>query len=157
MVRPPRLGGNEKVGVFASRSPFRPNGLGLSVVELINIETSNNQVTLNVRGADLVNNTPIVDIKPYVPYADAIHQAQGGFAPSAPTIVSVNFSDEAKAQLQQIDNQQHLRQLIQEVLGLKPQPAYQNSDREYGVKLGGYNIRWYWDGSKNTVTSINPL
>ena len=123
-MRPPRLGGNESVGVFASRAPFRPNQLGLSVVELVGVETTP-CVHLKVRGADIVDGTPIVDIKPYIPYVDAIHDAKGGFADNQPEQLSVEFSQEAAQQLKQLsDRNKELREAIIDVLQQDPRPAY---------------------------------
>lgn len=151
-VRPPRLGGNESVGVFASRAPFRPNQLGLSVVELISVETSPN-VKLAVRGADIVDGTPIVDIKPYIPYVDAVPNAKGGFADNTPNVLNVQLLDNAKHQLEQTSKApQALETAIIEVLQQDPRPAYhkeKRTDRRYGTALFDYNIRWYVE--ENTV------
>jgi tRNA-Thr(GGU) m(6)t(6)A37 methyltransferase TsaA len=151
-VRPPRLGGNESVGVFASRAPFRPNQLGLSVVELIGVETTP-CVCLKVRGADIVDGTPIVDIKPYIPYVDAIEDAKGGFADNQPEQLSVEFSQEAARQLEQLSGQnKELREAIIDVLQQDPRPAYHKAKtarRIYGTALFDYNIRWYVE--ENTV------
>jgi len=104
MVRPPRLGGNEKVGVFASRSTFRPNPLGLSVIELLGVETKSGKVVLHLAGCDLMDGTPVLDIKPYLPYADIIPNAKGGFAETKPeALLEVVFSEEAEAQCKQAD------------------------------------------------------
>lgn len=151
-VRPPRLGGNESVGVFASRSPFRPNQLGLSVVELISVETTPN-VRLTVRGADIVDGTPIVDIKPYIPYVDAVADAKGGFADSEPDLLQVEFSEAATQYLEASGAQSNgLRAAIIDVLQQDPRPAYhkvKSTKRVYGTALFNYNIRWYVE--ENTV------
>lgn len=151
-VRPPRLGGNESVGVFASRAPFRPNQLGLSVVELISVETSPN-VKLAVCGADIVDGTPIVDIKPYIPYVDAVPDAKGGFADNTPNVLNVRLLDNAKHQLEQTSNAPlALEAAIIEVLQQDPRSAYHKekpTDRRYGTALFDYNIRWYVE--ENTV------
>ena len=146
-VRPPRLGGNEQLGVFATRSPFRPNQLGLSVVELVGVQIEP-KVVLTVRGADLVDNTPIVDIKPYIPYVDAISDARAGFAQQKPEErLDVQFSEAAKASLAiEISCTPELKTLIIEVLRQDPRPAYhkvQKNLRDYGTALLNYNIRWY--------------
>jgi len=105
LVRPPRLGGNKKVGVFASRSTFRPNSIGLSVVELDKIEIKKSKVVLHLLGCDLLNNTPILDIKPYLPYADAIPHAKGGFTQDKPnTLMEVVFTEQAKIQCKEASN-----------------------------------------------------
>ncbi len=150
MVRPPRLGGNKKVGVFASRSPFRPNPIGLSVVEVTEIQRTkrNGQADswrIHFKGGDLLDGTPVLDIKPYLPYVDAIGNAKGGFAEHAPvTDTQIVFTEQAEAQLQSAEAlHQDLRDLITQVLAQQPQPAYQDTNnRAYGVKLYDYNVRW---------------
>ncbi|MGP4732661.1 MULTISPECIES: tRNA (N6-threonylcarbamoyladenosine(37)-N6)-methyltransferase TrmO [unclassified Psychrobacter] len=97
-VRPPRLGGNQKIGVFASRSMYRPSGLGLSVVKLEQVKIVQGRVLLIIKGADMINGTPIIDIKPYVAYSDALIQAQSGFAPTAPELLNVTVTDAANEQ-----------------------------------------------------------
>lgn len=123
LVRPPRLGGNQKVGVFASRSTHRPNRLGHSLVELIGTDT-NNGVRLQIRGHDLVNGTPIVDIKPYLPWAESIPDAHAVWAPEPPTLLPVIFSEKATQQLARDKNSLALQPLIVEVLAQDPRPAY---------------------------------
>lgn len=152
-VRPPRLGGNEQLGVFATRSPFRPNQLGLSVVELVAVETRP-KVMLTVRGADLVDNTPIVDIKPYIPYVDSINDARAGFAQQKPEAnLEVSFSKAAGTSLiKASEHYPELKTLITEILRQDPRPAYHTSQehqRNYGTALLNYNIRWYVQ--QNTV------
>ncbi|AAZ18741.1 conserved hypothetical protein [Psychrobacter arcticus 273-4] len=105
-VRPPRLGGNQKIGVFASRSMYRPSALGLSVVKLEHIEIIEGRVLLIISGADMIDGTPVIDIKPYVAYSDVLHEAQSGFAPSAPHLLAVTVTEFAYEQfVQMIDNQ----------------------------------------------------
>ncbi|WP_303722674.1 tRNA (N6-threonylcarbamoyladenosine(37)-N6)-methyltransferase TrmO [Malonomonas rubra] len=159
MVRPPRLGGNRRVGVFACRSPFRPNPIGLSAVKLLSIDCSGGKVVLEVQGADLIDNTPILDIKPYLPYTDGIAEAQGGFADRAPVPqLQVEFSSVAQQQLESFSSQKpHLQNLIVETLALDPRPAYKrNADdgRKYGVLLDCFNVRWQVDGEKVIVLAI---
>jgi len=156
-VRPPRLGGNEKVGVFASRSPFRPNNIGLSVARLVKIEQSDSRLLLHVEGLDIVDGTPVIDIKPYIPYVDAIPDAFEGFATGAPEKkLSVTLSDEAENQLKAAENPQELRQLIIEVLQTDPRPAYKSNEKEgeYGILLYEYNIRWRIVDNKAVVEVI---
>ena len=139
-VRPPRLGGNTRVGVFASRSPFRPNALGLSCVKLESIEhTEKDGTVLWVQGADLLNNTPIYDIKPYLPYVDSHPEARG------------SFSDEAKAYKLQVECPEELlkivpaekRKALLGVLESDPRPAYQqDGERIYGMSFAGYTVRF---------------
>lgn len=154
-VRPPRLGGNRRVGVFASRAPFRPNHLGLSVVELLGIEKAGG-IRLRVRGADLLDGTPIVDIKPYVPYVDAVPEARAGFAPEAPAArLQVVFGEQAAAVLQ---GDERLRRLIEAVLGQDPRPAYQQEDPErvYGVRLAEVNVRFRVVAGEAQVLAVEP-
>lgn len=156
LVRPPRLGGNQRKGVFATRATFRPNNLGLSVVELLAVEPGK----LIIAGLDLLHGTPIIDIKPYLPYADAISNATGGFADQQPNSgMQVHFSPQADAFLQeQQGSYPHLRQLICEVLGQDPRPGYQreqNWQKEYGMHLYDFNIKWQVQDQVNLVLSIS--
>lgn len=144
LVRPPRLGGNRKVGVFASRSTHRPNRLGLSLVELSRIDTHQG-VRLILSGCDLVNGTPVVDIKPYLPWAEAHPQAQAGFAPAPPEQLTVRFSATALDQLAKRADRDSLRALIEQVIGQDPRPAYrhrQPSERVYGVRLRDVDVKF---------------
>lgn len=145
-VRPPRLGGNKRVGVFASRSPFRPNPIGLSPVKLLAIRIDEGRVILDVQGADLIDGTPILDIKPYIAYSDAIPEAESGFAQAAPEVLPVEFSQAARQQLSRFTQETpQLEDLISETLALDPRPAYQRASddaREYGATLDRYNVRW---------------
>lgn len=138
-VRPPRLGGNERVGVFASRSPFRPNPIGLSVVRLEDIDLDHpDGPILNLRGVDLVDGTPILDIKPYIPYADAIPDATAGFAPSAPTLLEVKWNEGVRRKIDP-----NTCTVIESTLALDSRPAYQREEnREYGCLIEGLNVRW---------------
>ena len=159
-VRPPRLGGNARVGVFASRSTFRPNPLGLSVVRLTGIDCSGG-VVLKLAGVDLLDQTPIFDIKPYLPYADALPNAEGGFAPENPeSAVIVSFSATAERQLASLATERpRLRQLICELLAYDPRPAYRgdnDASRDYGVKLHDLDVRWRMSGDRAEVTALVP-
>ena len=142
-VRPPRLGGNQKVGVFATRTMFRPNPLGLSVVKLDRVAVSGNQVTLWVRGADLIDGTPIFDIKPYLPYSDAVASAQApGF--DMPPFHEVVFTAQA---LDQLDDFEILgdQDLIAAVIALDPRPAYRADkpdDRVYGLRWRTFDVHF---------------
>ncbi|MDG3087386.1 tRNA (N6-threonylcarbamoyladenosine(37)-N6)-methyltransferase TrmO [Vibrio hannami] len=156
-VRPPRLGGNERVGVFATRSPFRPNGIGMSAVELKGVIHKNGQVWLELGSADLVDQTPIVDIKPYIPYSDSIPQANGGFASHEPTQLAVVFSDLATQQLRFHANQKQVKAVIIEVLAQDPRPAYKKNkpdSKEYAVNLFDLNVKFRISDEIVTVTSI---
>jgi tRNA-Thr(GGU) m(6)t(6)A37 methyltransferase TsaA len=144
LVRPPRLGGNKKMGVFATRSTFRPNGIGMSVVEFVSVDWSNAQLTLRIKGMDLLDQTPILDIKPYVPYADSVSQAQGGYAQSAPSAMPVVFAPSVKSALLKAEQQRpKLTQLIEQVLNQDPRPAYkQQPEKIYAMSLYEFNIKW---------------
>ena len=151
-VRPPRLGGNTRMGVFATRSPFRPNSLGLSCVKLLGVEETENYGTvLHVAGADLMDGTPIFDIKPYIPYADAHPDALGGFTDAAGDfLLKVEISEEL---LQQIPKSK--QEALLGVLSHDPRPSYQeDSQRIYGLSFGGINVRFRVEGNTLTVTEI---
>ena len=153
-VRPPRLGGNVRMGVFATRSPFRPNPLGLSCVELRSVNLGNpSSPTLTVAGADLMNGTPIYDIKPYLPYADSIPGAVGGFAHGAPAAaLTVEFPDRW---LTLITPEKQPALLA--VLAGDPRPAYQeNPERVYGFGYGGFDIRFRVKGKILSVVEVIP-
>ncbi|RUO38851.1 tRNA (N6-threonylcarbamoyladenosine(37)-N6)-methyltransferase TrmO [Aliidiomarina shirensis] len=156
LVRPPRLGGNMRKGVFATRSTFRPNPIGLSVVELVAVEANK----LIVRGLDLLHGTPILDIKPYLPYSDSVSGALGGYADANPTTgMSVSFTPAAEAAILQHQHEYpELRQLISEVLQQDPRPGYQREqswDKEYGMHLYDFNIKWRVIANDNHVISIS--
>lgn len=151
-VRPPRLGGNKRLGVFATRSPFRPNAIGLSCVKLEGIEkTAKNGTVIHVSGADLMDGTPILDIKPYIPYADCHADAIGGFTDTADDfLLSVNFPQELLSRVP-IDNQRALLELLSH----DPRPSYQSdSSRIYGMSFGQQNIRFTVDGDTLTVCDV---
>lgn len=160
-VRPPRFDGNKRIGVYASRSPFRPNPLGLSAVQLLAIEKNAGKISLQIGGADLIDGTPILDIKPYIPYGDSISHAQAGFAAEAPVNrLEVEFSDTAQRQLQMYsESSPTLETMIVESLRLDPRPAYRRSLRDhhtYGVILDRYNVRWKVVGDVLSVLDISP-
>ncbi len=143
LVRPPRLGGNRRIGVFASRSTHRPNRLGLSLVELVGIDTRRG-VRLTLAGSDLVDGTPVLDIKPYLPWVEAKPEARAGFAPEAPLRLPVSFAPEAQNALAARADADSLRELIRQVLGQDPRPAYRNGAeaRLYGVRLRDVDVRF---------------
>ncbi len=154
MVRPPRLGGNKKVGVFASRSMFRPNPIGLSVVKIDGIEVDSG-VKIKVSGIDLLDGTPIIDIKPYLPYVDSVADAYGGFAPLPPSGKNeVLFSEVATNDIDSMQGKYDLdlSLLITQVLQSNPAPAYINDMdklnreevREYGMKLLDFDVKWHF-------------
>ena len=151
-VRPPRLGGNRRVGVFASRSPFRPNGLGLSVVGLVNIEEDEyGKTSLLVEGSDLMNGTPIYDIKPYMPASDSIPDAAGGYAAAArDRHLQIHCSPDLLSRVPE-----NKRDPLMESLALDPRPRYQTDpDRIYGMRYAGLDIRFRVEGNDLTITDI---
>ena len=151
-VRPPRLGGNTRMGVFATRSPFRPNALGLSCVKLLGVEqTVQYGTVLHVAGADLMDGTPIFDIKPYIPYADCHPEAKGGFTESADDyILSVNVPDELLSKIPE-----GKQQALVDLLSHDPRPSYQQDpERIYGMDFAGFNIRFMVQDSTLTVCNI---
>lgn len=154
LVRPPRLGGNERVGVFATRSTHRPNPIGLSVVALEKIEvTDRGGVILHIRGADLLDGTPVLDIKPYLPYADNIADARAGFAQTVPERLRVRWQSGALTQAENISGE--FREMIEDILGFDPRPAYQNEpERIYGVLIGECNIKFRVGGGEVEIISI---
>lgn len=151
-VRPPRLGGNKRKGVFATRSPFRPNGIGLSCVKLKKIENSGKDgVVLYVSGIDMVNGTPVLDIKPYVPVTDCVTEATGG------------FTEETKKHLLKVDVDENLLKILPEdkregalqMLALDPRPSYiEDESRIYGVEFCGHDIRFTVNGNVLKVIEI---
>lgn len=154
-VRPPRLGGNTRMGVFATRSPFRPNSLGLSCVRLLGVEhTEKYGTVLHVGGADLMDGTPIFDIKPYIPYADCQTDAVGGFTDHADDyLLEVNFPPEQLTLLPE-----DKRDAAIAVLFHDPRPSYQRKpDRVYGLTFAGFDIRFTVCDKILTVTEVTPL
>lgn len=181
-VRPPRLGGNQRVGVFASRSPFRPNQIGMSVVKLEKIECDGGRCLLHLRGADLLDGTPVLDIKPYLPYADALPDAVGGYAAdSPPKAISITFSELADAQCTELEQNGTLglRQLITQVLSQDPRPAYyserkyanrkhanneyaddekKNAEKQrFGMRLYDFDLRWTVESDRVNVLELRPV
>ena len=150
-VRPPRLGGNQRLGVFATRSPFRPNPIGLSCVELAGVETTAEHGTvLRVRGADLADGTPILDIKPYLPYADSHPEALGGFAPAPGETLEVVMPPQL---LEQVPPEH--REALREVLAQDPRPRYQDDpERVYGFGFAGLEVKFSVADGRLTVRDI---
>ena len=159
-VRPPRLGGDKRIGVFSSRSPFRPNPIGLSVLKLNEVICRNGKVSLLVEGLDMVDGTPVIDIKPYVPYADAIPAARGSFAQDAPdaNALPVSFTEKAALLCSQIEagGLKDFRQLAEKLIAANPRPAYQKiPGRVYGIFLYGYEVVWQASENGALVTDIS--
>ena len=151
-VRPPRLGGNTRMGVFATRSPFRPNAIGLSCVRLLSVEHTQDMGTvLHIGGADLMDGTPILDIKPYIPYCDAHPEAMGGFTQDAGDfILEVDFPENLKQRLPA-----EKQEAIYQVLSHDPRPSYQkDSDRVYGLSFAGHDIRFTVKDKVLTVVDV---
>lgn len=153
-VRPPRLGGNVRMGVFATRSPFRPNSLGLSCVRLVAVEEEReNGLVLRVAGADLMDGTPIIDIKPYLPYSDSRPDARSGFAPDPGRTLEVEFSPTARAAVPE----EKLAGLIG-ILANDPRPRYQrDGQRVYALEFADMEIRFSVDGGVVKVLSANKI
>nr|VXZ88334.1 putative methyltransferase, YaeB/AF_0241 family [Klebsiella pneumoniae] len=146
-VRPPRLGGNARMGVFATRSTFRPNPIGMSLVELKGIRCQKDQVILELGSLDLVDGTPVVDIKPYLPFAEALPDASASYAQQAPLAgMNVSFTPEIDAQLLTLEKRYpHIKAFIREVLAQDPRPAYRKEEqagKTYAVWLLDFNVRW---------------
>ena len=144
-VRPPRLDGKERVGVFATRSPHRPNHVGLSVVRLESLDFSNNTVRLEISGADLLDKTPLIDIKPYLPYSDIVEQTSLGWAAKAEPLLDIVFSTKSERFCRTYEKRtgRNLSGLIREVLCEDPRPASQKEIKEeFGMYLWDVNVRW---------------
>lgn len=153
-VRPPRLGGNTRMGVFATRSPFRPNNLGLSSMKLLGVEhTKEFGTVLHVAGADLMDGTPIFDIKPYIPYGDSHPDATGGFTDQAKDfILEVHFPDHLLSKIPQEKQAAAIG-----VLSHDPRPSYQKqADRIYGLNFAGFDIRFQVSDNTLTVLEVSP-
>ncbi|WP_426445742.1 tRNA (N6-threonylcarbamoyladenosine(37)-N6)-methyltransferase TrmO [Siccibacter colletis] len=146
-VRPPRLGGNARMGVFATRSTFRPNPVGMSLVEIKGITCQKERVILKLGSLDLVDGTPIIDIKPYLPFAEALPDARAGYAQHAPPAdMPVFFTAEIADRLQTLEKRYpHLQRFISDVLAQDPRPAYRKGEdagKTYAVWLLDFNVRW---------------
>ena len=151
-IRPPRLGGNTRLGVFATRSPFRPNSLGLSSVKILGLEhTAKHGTVIHVAGADLMDGTPIFDIKPYVPYSDCHPEASGGFTDTADDfLLDVNIPD---VLLQMLPEEKH--EAVLGILSHDPRPSYQRKpERIYGISFAGFDIRFQVQDKTLTVVEI---
>lgn len=152
-VRPPRLGGNERMGVFATRSPFRPNPVGLSCVALRAVEQTPDGPVLHVEGADLVDGTPILDIKPYLPYCDSHPDARGGWTDGVESVaLTVDFPAPLLAMVPAAD-----RIGLTDALACDPRPRYHDDpERVYGLRYGGVNIRFTVEGDTLHVVEVEP-
>ncbi|WP_339024711.1 tRNA (N6-threonylcarbamoyladenosine(37)-N6)-methyltransferase TrmO [Leclercia pneumoniae] len=160
-VRPPRLGGNARMGVFATRSTFRPNPVGMSLVEIKGIRCQKEQVILELGGLDLVDGTPVVDIKPYLPFAEALPDARASYAQQAPQAdMPVYFTDALAAELVHLEKRYpRLREFIVDVLAQDPRPAYRKEEdagKAYAVWLLDFNVRWRVTDSGFEVFALEP-
>lgn len=161
-VQAPRLRGKKKVGVFASRSPFRPNPLGMSVLKYIGHNSANGQTTIEVQGIDILDETPVVDIKPYIPYSDALGDANGGYANEKPIAVfEVFFAKKVEHELIGLEETfPELKSFISQVLSQDPRPSWRtvsSDDKQYGMTLFDFNIKWQVQTNHILVTSIHEL
>lgn len=162
-VRPPRLGGRRKVGVFASRAPFRPNPIGISAVENRGTERRGGGLYLRLGGIDLLDGTPVLDVKPYVPYADSIPDARAGFAVDMPgRDWSVTFSEQSREQIasRDPDGSRQLELLIAQILRQDPRPGYMDrypERTEFGMRVYDLNVRWTIDGAEVLVLSVDSF
>jgi tRNA (adenine37-N6)-methyltransferase len=161
LVRPPRLGGNKKTGVFATRSPFRPNPIGMSAVKLEALEHTGRGPVLHLSGVDILDATPVLDVKPYLPWADAIAGATGGFADRPPEPgLRVSFSPQAEARCQKMSEQiPNLSAIITQTLENDPRPGYHagstgNRDRIYGTQLFDLDVKWQVTKGTARVLSV---
>ncbi len=160
-VRPPRLGGNSRIGVFATRSTFRPNPVGMSLIALNGIRHESESLVLELGSMDLVDGTPVIDIKPYLPYAESVPDALAGFAQLAPeAAMPVVFSPLAERQLSTLaSDYPRLRRFIEHLLAQDPRPAYrrqQQGERVYAVRLLEFNLRWHIIDDQAEVLSVDP-
>ena len=164
-VKPPRLGGNKTLGVFATRSPTRPAPIGLSVVKFERLEQADGKLWLHISGVDMLDQTPVLDIKPYVPYSDSLPLATNDFADAAPTLLPVGFTNTAMAVCDNYLHRQQtdLKNLIIQVLQQDPRPSYQSaeSDKVYAMQLLDMDIHWVYQSSPSgtviLVTELRPL
>ncbi|MDN3652205.1 tRNA (N6-threonylcarbamoyladenosine(37)-N6)-methyltransferase TrmO [Thalassotalea ponticola] len=162
LVKAPRLGGNVKTGVLACRTTHRPNPIGISVVKFQGLSTVNGHLAIDISGLDLLDGTPILDIKPYIPYSDCVPQARSMMAPEAQkSSISITFSSTAQQQLAHYQSQYaNFELLIRQVLAQDPRPAYRKRDlgqQEYGMRLYDCNIRWQINADICTVVSIDSV
>ncbi|MFQ5487471.1 MAG: tRNA (N6-threonylcarbamoyladenosine(37)-N6)-methyltransferase TrmO [Gammaproteobacteria bacterium] len=162
-VRPPRLGGNRQVGVFASRSPFRPNPLGLSAVALTGMRRERGRLLLELEGGDFLDQTPVLDIKPYLPYADCIEHAHGGYAAEAPSVHhQVCFSAQALEACRRHEQRLgvDLQGFIRQLLAYDPRPAYKSSasnEHTFAMKLFDFDLKWQIEGDRVQVVELRGL
>jgi tRNA-Thr(GGU) m(6)t(6)A37 methyltransferase TsaA len=153
-IRPPRLGGAKKTGVFSTRSPHRPNPIGISVVKLDRIEMTAKETLLFVEGGDFLDGTPVLDVKPYVPYADCYPKAKASWTAQKKPLLKVSFSKSANDALKKTDPKKNLKKLIQETIALDPRPAFQNENANYAFRLDEFDVHWSVKGRQAKVESL---
>jgi hypothetical protein len=152
MVRPPRLGGKRKMGVFATRSPHRPNHLGLSLLKLEGIECGSGGVKIHCSGADLLDGTPVIDIKPYIPFVEARPDAAAGFAAESPPLLDIVWRVEADGL------SDGLKTLIEQSVAQDPRPAYQDiAERIYVMEIAGWEVKFRIEGHTAAIIQIEPI
>ena len=152
MVRPPRLGGKQKMGVFATRSPHRPNHLGLSLLKLEGIDCTGGGVIIRCSGADLLDGTPVVDIKPYIPFVEAKPEAAAGFAGATPPLLDVVW------QAGETRLSDGLKRLIAQSVAQDPRPAYQDiPERVYVMEIGGWSVRFRIEGGTAVILAVEAV
>ena len=159
-VRPPRLGGEQRMGVFATRSNYRPNPIGQSVVKLESVEMTNQQIQINISGADILDGSPVLDIKPYVPYADSVAEAKSSFASAPPEkIFNVSFDKVALEQLQMAEekNGQSLGLFIENLLAYDPRPANSENKKQYVTRIYDYDLKWHIRNNDLIVTALEKI
>ncbi len=158
-VRPPRLGGNKKMGVFATRSMFRPNPLGLSVVKFEGISVNKDSVRIAISGQDLIEGTPVMDIKPYIPYVDRIENATAGYADQSPQLrLKINWTKQASEVVE--DLPLSFKNLIEKSIAYDPRPQYHQdaaADRIYGLLLDHYNVKWKVDNGQAEIIAVEMV
>lgn len=161
LVRPPRLGGNKKIGVYATRSPNRPNPMGLSAVPLDHVEQTPTEILLHIHGGDFLDGTPVLDIKPYVPYADAIASATSAWADDPDPLLPVAWSPTTSASLETVaDNHRpKIRQMITDVIAQDPRPGYERGkdgqpNQVWNMRLAGFDIFWKVEAGIATITQL---
>ena len=159
LVRPPRLGGNKGMGVYATRSPNRPNAIGMSAVRLLGITQKKRKLRLEVQGGDFLDGTPVIDVKPYVPYADAIESAHGAWATRQESFLPVRWNDAAEAVLLESGDSERLRCLIEETLAQDPRPGYERGKdgrdgQQWNMQISHYSIFWSVHCGIATVTEL---
>jgi len=156
-VRPPRLGGDKRLGIFATRSNYRPNPIGQSVVKLAGIELKNGQTLIKLSGGDFLDGTPVLDIKPYIPYVDSIATATTAFATHPPEkVFSVKFESQARSQIDEASrlSGENIQSFIEQLLAYDPRPRHTQPDAIFSTKIYNYDLKWKIENNVATVISL---